>query len=240
MGCQCQGGEQPNQEINSDKNNQDKKDYYYLINELNKPNSNIGYENLNGLSSKENNFRNGKNQLLNEPQEPQDKFSKYIFGQINKLRQNPQSFIDMIENAKKNIKIEKGIKIYKSSVKVALSKGESAFDDAIEILKNTEPMDKLIYNPNFVVEPPKTIYDILTGDYINNSVKAKIDSGIDIKSFWRDLVRDPETCLILTIVDDTGKNGGKKRDDILDRSNKFIGISSVQIGKSFSSYIVLG
>ena len=83
-----------------------------------------------------------------------DSFCHYIFEQINALRENPQSFIDKIEKAKNRITIDKktGIKIYKSSVKFALNKGEQAFDESIEFLKNTEPIKKLKFNPYFVVD----------------------------------------------------------------------------------------
>lgn len=41
------------------------------------------------------------------------------------------------------------------------------------------------------------------------------------------------------IVDDTGANSGKKRNDILDPSMQGIGIASRNIGKTFANYIVL-
>ena len=133
-----------------------------------------------------------------------------------------------------------GIKIYKSSVKVALNKGEQAFDEAIEFLRKTKPMNKLIYNPDFVIDLPKNEYDIISKEYLGNKVKVKIDSGIYIKSFWKDIVKDEETCFILTVVDDSLKNAGNKRNDILNKDNKYIGISSVRIGRNFACYIVLG
>ena len=220
MGCQCQKPELSNDEITSS----DKKI------------KNIETNNDNLLK---NNYIFKKQVDING--EPSDEFSKYIFNQINLLRQNPQSFIDVIEKSKKNIKLDKsGIKIYKTSVKVALYNGESAFNDAIDALKKTEPMNKLIFNPDFVVDVPKTEIDIISKDYLTNKVKIKIDSGIDIKSFWKDIVKDKEACFILTVVDDSIKNPGNKRNDILNKDNKYIGISSVKIGKNFACYIVIG
>ena len=219
MGCQCQlpGGEEINEVKAKDE-----------IQSLD-INENLKSQNINNLSSRSHNG------------EPEDLFSKYIFEQINALRQNPQSFIDKIENAKKNIKEDKsGIKIYKTSVKVALAMGEKAFDEAIEVLKNTEPMEKFKYNPDFVIDLPTNEEDVKSKEYIINQVKLKIEQGIDIKSFWKDLVRDVESCFILTIVDDTGKNSGKKRSDILNKENKYIGISTARIGKSFACYIAIG
>ena len=123
---------------------------------------------------------------------------------------------------------------------MALYKGDSAFDEAIEFLKKTEPMKKLIYNPDFVIDLPKNEKDIISGDYLGNQIKIKIENGFDIKSFWKDIVKDKETSFILTVVDDSGKSAGNKRRDILNKNNKYIGISSIKIGKSFACYVVIG
>ena len=220
MGCQCQKPDFLNDELTADdkkqiKNIEDEKNY------------------LSNYKSKKYIDPNGK---------PFDEFSKYIFNQINAIRQNPKSYINIIQKSKKNIKIDDktGIKIYKSTVKVALNKGEEAFNEAIEFLKKTNPMNKLIYNPDFVIDLPKNEYDIISKDYISNKVKEKIDRGIDIKSFWKDIVKDEETCFILTVVNDSKNNSGNKRNDILNKDNKYIGISSIKIGKHFACYIVLG
>jgi hypothetical protein len=220
MGCECDKPEEKNAEVRADENevhDLELKDDYLLGN------------NNNNLSSMSN---SGK---------PKDSFSRYIFDQINALRENPQSYIDIIENAKKNVTTDKsGVTVYKTSVKVALNKGISAFDEAIETLRKTVPMKKLKYNPDFMVDVPKNEVDVKSKEYLRNQVKLKIDAGIDVKSFWKDIVKDSESCFILTVVDDSGKNAGSKRNDILNSDNKYIGISSVWIGKSFACYIVLG
>ena len=171
---------------------------------------------------------------------PNDDFSKYIFEHINKLRQNPHSFIDIIKKQKSNVTIDKsGIKIYKSCVKVAINTGEEAFDLAVKILENTQPMKKLIYNPDITVKIPNNEEDIKSKLYLSDKVTDMINNGINVKSFWKDIISDPETCFILMVVDDSGKCAGHKRNDILDPDSKFIGISSVKIGKSFACYITL-
>ena len=220
MGCECDKPEEQNNEVRADEkevHDLELKDDYLLGN------------NNNNLSSMSN---TGK---------PKDSFSRYIFGQINALRENPQSYIDIIEKAKKNVTTDKsGVTVYKTSVKVALNKGISAFDEAIEALRKAVPMKKLKYNPDFTVDVPKNEVDLKSKEYLRNQVKLKIDSGIDVKSFWKDIVKDSESCFILTVVDDSVKNAGNKRNDILNSDNKYIGIASVWIGKSFACYIVLG
>ena len=171
---------------------------------------------------------------------PKDDFSIYIFENINKIRENPQSFIETIEQAKKNIILDqRGIYIYKSTVKVALSKGLPAFDEAIEFLKQLKPMNKLIFSYDLLIESPINEEQIKDKQYMNEQINKKVQDGIPIKSFWRDIIKDCQTCLILMIVDDTGVNSGKKRNDILDPNMQCIGIISKKIGKSFASYITL-
>jgi len=171
---------------------------------------------------------------------PKDDFSIYIFENINKIRENPQSFIETIEQAKKNIILDqRGIYIYKSTVKVALSKGLPAFDEAIDFLKQLKPMNKLIFSYDLLIESPINEEQIKDKQYMNEQINKKVQDGIPIKSFWRDIIKDCQTCLILMIVDDTGVNSGKKRNDILDPNMQCIGIISKKIGKSFASYITL-
>ena len=75
--------------------------------------------------------------------------------------------------------------------------------------------------------------------YMNEIINEKVQCGVPIKSFWRDIIKDRETCLLLMIVDDTGANSGKKRNDILDPTMQCIGITSKRIGKSFASYVTI-
>ena len=87
MGCQCQKPEFLNDELTSDEKNQIK---------------NIEADN-NYLSNNNYNFKSNK--YIDPNGRPLDKFSKYIFDQINSIREDPQSFINIIQNAKKNIKL---------------------------------------------------------------------------------------------------------------------------------------
>ena len=122
MGCECNRTDDQSEEVRAEDS---------PIKPLEKDNK-LYKQNNNNLNSRSHNDK------------PEDSFSRYIFEQINALRENPQSFIDIIEKAKSHIALDEktGIKIYKTSVKVALNNGESAFDEAIHFLKNTEPMNK--------------------------------------------------------------------------------------------------
>ena len=253
--------------IVSSDNNREKENLQNKINQLNINNSqdNQNYsegqfieeeknpegEGLNALRAryeKENNqndeiYQSDDNKQFlfkNNLDEPQDDFSKYIFDNLNNIRENPQSFIPIIERAKSNIMYDKsGICIYKSSVKVALSKGEPAFDEAIEYLKNLKPMQKLKFSSDLLIPLPENEEQIKDRTYMNELINKKVQSGIPIKSFWRDIIKNRETCLLLMVVDDTGPNSGRKRSDILDENMQYIGITSKKIGKNFASYMAL-
>ena len=230
MGCECHKGEERIDELKSDERNGKISDrdeiHEYLTKRIN-----------NYLLSTE---QNNKLQPIDPKAKPNDEFSRYVFALINSLRLNPPSYIDTLLRAKNNVITEKsGVKIYKSSVKVALNSGEEAFDSAIDVLRETEPMNKLIYNPNLTIELPTNENDIKSKSYLPEQIRKKIDEGVEIKSFWKDIVKDPDTCFILSIVDDSGRHAGSKRNDILDKNNKYIGISSVKIGKTFACYIVI-
>ena len=183
------------------------------------------------------NNSNLNNNIINEKKQMDD-FSQYIFNHINKIRENPQSFISNIEEAKPYILYNKSKKlIYKKNVKVALSEGIPAFQEAISILKICKPMNKLIFEPKLMVKLPDNEDDIIDKEYFKYEIRKMISEGIPIKSYWRDIINDPETSFLMMIVDDTGKKSGMKRNDILDPNMKYIGICSKSIGKYFICFL---
>ena len=175
--------------------------------------------------------------IIND-KKPMDDFSQYIFNHINKIRENPQHFISNIEEAKPFILYNKSKKlIYKKNVKVALSEGIPAFQEAISILKICKPMNKLIFEPKLMVKLPDNEDDIIDKEYFKSEIKQMLNNGIPIKSYWRDIINDPETSFLMMIVDDTGIKSGMKRNDILDPNMKYIGICSKSIGKYFICFL---
>ena len=186
--------------------------------------------------SKSNMKENNKNKNVSNM--PKDEFSKYIFEHINMLREDPKSFIKNIEEAKSFISRNKDNKlIYKKKIKVLLSQGLLAFEEAIAILQFCKPMNKLIFEPNLMVKLPKSEDDIKNKDYFKNEIKHMIEKGIPIQAYWRDIIKEPETSFLMMVIDDTGAKSGLKRKDILDPNKKYIGISSICIGKHFVCFL---
>ena len=177
---------------------------------------------------------------LDTTMEPGDDFSKYILSQINQLRANPQAYISTVENAKNNITTDKhGRLIYNGKIKIALSRGEQAFNEAIEFLKTSKATDNLIFNPYLTVEMPKSENEIKYKNDLRYKVEGLVNKGIMIKSFWRDVIKDPELSFLMMIVDDIGEKSGMRRRDLLDPNMKYIGISSVDINGCFVCYFTL-
>ena len=199
---------------------------------------NQNIDNSINISSNDNNNYKTKKLVLNAV--PSDNYSKYLFEQINKLRTSPQSYISVIEEAKKNIITDKrGRLVYNGKIKIGLNQGEAAFNKAISYLKGVKPVEKLIFNPYMAVELPKTESEIKYKNDLDLKVENMINNGIYIKSYWRDFIKDPEISFLMMIVDDNGNNSGMRRNDLLDPNMKYIGISSIEINGNFICYITL-
>ena len=230
---------QKNKILKFKENNQNSNILDYNDSKISENNINDNNNDLKNFS-KFDNIKNQNESEMNENLLPEDDYSKYIFKNINQLRTNPKFLIPIIEESKSKITIDKYNRlIYKSKVKVALSKGEPAFEEAISFLENTNPMNELIFIPQMCVPVPTNEEDIKDKNYLKEKIEEITKNNVCIRTYWRDIIKDAETSFILMIVDDTGSKSGMKRKDILDPNMKYMGISSVMIGKSFVCYMTL-
>ena len=167
-------------------------------------------------------------------------FCKFMFESINKIRANPQSFIMNLKNAINNIAYDKkGNLYYNGNIKVALSKGKLAFEEAISFLEKARPMKPLIHKKELCVEIPEKQKDFKSGDYLRKKINKMVMKGISVRAFWRDIIKDPQINFLLMIVDDNFIRRGAKRKDILNPDMKYIGINSANMGDNFVCYTVL-
>ena len=120
-----------------------------------------------------------------------------------------------------------------------MTDGEVAFNNAINYLKSVKSMGKLEYNPYLTVELPKTESELNYKNDLRLKVENMVNNGISIKSFWRDVIKDPEISFLMMIVDDNGDKSGMRRKDLLDPNMKYIGINSIDINGNFVCYITL-
>ena len=256
MGCQCANKEDENKsEIIKEIDEEARQ------NEENNNNFNSyskeGIFGLDGLNQNENqekppsekpdneNDNDFNENEMNNNLEKNIKYSDYpqkMLDLINQIRANPVSYADVIEECIQNITEEqdkidetKTRIIYKKKVKVALNRGEIAFKDAAEELRNMEPLPPLELKNDICVPLPEEEAEIRDSSYLREQVKI-IREKTNIDVFFKDLIKIPEVSALLMIVDDSEKNPGKKRQAVLNSEFKYIGISSKFIGKTFIAY----
>ena len=263
MGCRCANSNEEEYEIN--KRNMAEENIYNNNNEKNELNNSNNHFSNNDYNSDKNktNFspiaKEAENFQENEAAPNPDierenneisKNQKYlnyperIIDIINTIRQDPVSYADVVIDSMKNI-VEDNNKedstknkiIYKKKVKVALTRGKPAFLEAAEHLRNTEPLPPLEFVPEICIPLPEDELDMKDTNFLKKKVIELRKEGINIDIFYKDLVKIPEVSALLMIVDDSGRNAGKKRQTLLDKDVKYIGVNSKFVGKTFIAYL---
>ena len=243
MGCQCNNQkEEQNTEISKNDDNLD--DY----NNNEQKDEIFGLSNQDGLDPENlieaNNENENDNQINHQNEDKNAKYADYpkkMLELINKIRANPSSYADVVLDGINNIIINQDFDetkpkiIYKQKVKVALSKGEPAFREAAEILKEMQPLPALEFKEEICVPLPETEEELNDHCYLKRQINI-IQENNNIDLFFKDLIKLPEVSTLLMIVDDSEKNPGKKRNALLNEEFKYIGISNKFIGKKFIAY----
>ena len=264
MGCRCANTHEEEYEIN--KRNMTEENIYNNNNEKNEMNNSNNHFSNNDFNSDKNktnfspnvkeveNFNENEGTPPNHNMEQENneisKNQKYlnyperIIEIINSIRQDPASYADVVIDSMKNIVEDnnnddstKNKIIYKKKVKVALTRGKPAFLEAAEHLKNTEPLPPLEFVPEICIPLPEDETEMKDTNFLKKKVIELKKEGINIDIFYKDLVKIPEVSALLMIVDDSGRNAGKKRMTLLDKDVKYIGVNSKFIGKTFIAYL---
>ena len=262
MGCRCANSHEEEFEINKRDMTEEN---IYNNNERNNMNNSNNHLSNNDYNSEKNrnnfspnekeveNFdNNDANQTPNKEQENPEilknkkylNYSEKIIEIINSIRQDPVSYADVVIDSMQNI-VEDNNKndftknkiIYRKKVKVALTRGKPAFLEAAEHLRNTEPLPPLEFVPEICIPLPDNELDMKDSNFLKKKVLELRKEGINIDIFYKDLVKNPEISALLMIVDDSGKNAGKKRMTLLDKDIKYIGVNSKFVGKTFIAYL---
>ena len=242
MGCQC-NKKNEEEELNKEpenKDNENENDYMENAGDLQNQDGANKNQNTNHQNEQEDEEYLEK---LNE--EKNAKYAEYpdkMVEIINKIRENPVAYADFIEDSIKYIteipdkEDETKTKlVFKKKVKVALNRGESAFHEAAEILRKMEPMPPLEFNGNICIPLPQDEEELRDPNYLREQVKIMQESN-NIDLFFKDLIKLPDVSALLMVVDDSVKNSGRKRQAILNKDFKYIGIKSKFIGKTFIAY----
>ena len=166
---------------------------------------------------------------------PISDYTKKAYRLINKIRENPSSFAQVIENSVKFIQSEKGRLIFNHKLKVALHKGLEVFQEASNVLKKLSPMSKLNFKDEILVQCPEHESELKDINVFKEKILKKLETN-KIDAYYKDAIKEPEISVLLMIVDDAEKNSGKKRNSILNPEFKNIAISSSNIGNTFCAY----
>ena len=227
-----------------------------INNEINKNENNIikneiKEEPTSEKKEKESEIIEENKKLENEVKSPHLKldYNKEVFELINKIRQDPSSYAKKVEDAiqyinevketviDKKTGQEKEIikRTFKKKLKVALTRGEIAFRETADLLRKKKPVEPFIFNKDILIPLPNTIEEMKDPNFLKNQAEEKKNNS-NLELYFKDLVKIPEISVLLMIVDDNGKNSGKKRYCLLNDKYKYISINSKFIDKSFIAY----
>ena len=185
----------------------------------------------------------------NPPQPDKNKkYSDYpekIVELMNKVRADPVSYADIIEDSMQYIIKEKDENnptneriLFNKKIKAALNKGESVFKEAAQYLRSLTPLPPLEFNKDKCIPLPENEHELNDPNFFKGQVKL-IRERTSVNVFFKDFIKIPEVSGLLMFVDDTNKNEGKKRLALLDKDLKYIGVTSKFIGNKFIAYFAL-
>ena len=247
MGCQCANQkEELNEELTKNEDNTEKNEKKNNFEQKEEIFKSSNQEEENQEQIKESNNENQREEEYNEKinEVKNTKYADYpekMLELINKIREDPASYADVIEDSIQNIIVNqdddegKSKIIYKKKVKVALTRGEPAFKEAADILRNMESLPPLEFKNDICVPLPDNENEVKNSSYLREQVNIlRETTNIDV--FFKDLIKLPDVSVLLMIVDDGEKNVGRKRNAVLNKNFKYIGINSKFIGKTFIAY----
>ncbi len=168
-------------------------------------------------------------------------FIENLVIEFNQARTNPKQYINKINEHLKFVKVKNNNSYYDSNnyPKVLLKKGKEAFNDLIYSLEKMNRMNELIIKKDIAIKMPENSEDMNNKEKIYNLVVEKKKELNGIYKYFNfhydhgDL--NAEISAILQLVDDTNSNL-KRRNNILNICNKYIGIS---VGKMVNNrYLV--
>ena len=165
-------------------------------------------------------------------------YPKDVVELINKIRQNPKSFITDVENAIPFIETYKNKLIYNGNTRVYLNQGKKIFLEAIQCLNETKAMNDLSLNEEISIDLPNE-KEVNDNDFFKNKIlsQRKIKK---IERYYREAIKDPYVGVLMMVVDDTNKNQGEKRKTILDPNLNKVGIKCKLYGNKFLAYLTFG
>jgi Ni,Fe-hydrogenase III small subunit len=182
------------------------------------------------------------NSTLSKVKKKKRRFDLEIVDMINDFRINPRSYVDKLLNMIDNVnKLSNNKLVYhkKGQPRIVMSTGESAIREIADYISKLNPMEKLEVRKEIAIPVPvnpdywTNSYSMLVEDK-TKELKAKSKTKYNILSFHFDLsVSDPETSLLLQLVDDNSFKG-LRRSHICDPEMKYIAVTYTSINPANS------
>lgn len=183
-------------------------------------------------------------------------FNKNLFDLINKARKDPTILLEKINTFMENIKVDinnnRSYYLINKKTKINLSKGREAFLGCIDFLNNLANkinnniviLNQLEFKEGLQIPfPVDNLESCNNKEYITSSIlninKTITQNKMRIYGFHYDLsTNNPETSLILQVVDDNNSNG-KRRNLIFDDKIKYVGINHGKVkDEIYCSYLL--
>ena len=155
---------------------------------------------------------------------------------INKVRANPKAYTKVIEAASKKIISLKNKLVFNGNIRVYLHKGRAFFKEAINYLNDLKPMEPLIMDEALKIDMPTEEELAKDNDGIfKKKVLTKLKS-VKLDGYFKDALKDPETAVLMMLVDDTLKHAGKKREILMDKNLRYVYINYQMYRQKFIAY----
>ena len=84
---------------------------------------------------------------------------------------------------------------------------------------------------------PSSVSDLQNKNYFKNQI-ANIRANRRVDAYFKDMIKNHEVSVLLLMVDDNEKSCGKRREVILRKDIKYVGISAGDVGGTFVAYFV--
>ena len=165
-------------------------------------------------------------EIINKIREKPSDYSKFVLDNISNIKSENREVLDQNTGMKEY----KQIIVFKKKVKIQLYKGENSFLDAAKVLKKTPPMHPLEFKEDIIIPIPET------KEQLNSDIIKTKALNSNIMTFFKGNIKNPEIAVLMMIVDDSKSSEKKKRNSILNKDFKFIGIDSKFIGKNFFAH----
>ena len=154
-----------------------------------------------------------------------------IFKAQNELRKNPKSYIEKLENSKKYY--QNNILSKDKEIPIPTYEGISAVDEAINFLKNQEPVPELIYSNDISLSCRELINDIGKNGIVSHegSETKNIYNRLEKYCDWDGVIAEnidfgfklPENIIMNLIIDD-GDENRYQRFNLFYPDFKYVGI----------------